>query len=88
MLAAKVKSGLPPLPPEASHVPLNCNPVGIAAQVPSPFKYVEVVFSLLFGLLFFQELYNFYSLVGVFLIILGLALNLIYKSKEKQTSKK
>ena len=38
-----VKSGLPPPVPLASHVPLNCNPVGIAAQVPSPFKYVEVV---------------------------------------------
>ena len=61
--------------------------IGPAFQI-APFKYVEVVFSLLFGLLFFQELYNFYSLVGVFLIILGLALNLIYKSKEKQTSKK
>ena len=54
--------------------------IGPAFQI-APFKYVEVVFSLLFGLLFFQELYNFYSLVGVFLIIMGLVLNLIYKSK-------
>ena len=36
--------------------------IGPAFQI-APFKYVEVVFSLLFGLLFFQELYNFYSLV-------------------------
>ena len=42
--------------------------VGPAFQM-APFKYVEVVFSVLFGLLFFQELYNFYSLMDSFILI-------------------
>jgi drug/metabolite transporter (DMT)-like permease len=61
--------------------------IGPAFQI-APLKYAEVVFSVLFGLLFFQELYNFYSLMGVFLIIMGLVFNLIYKSKQKQTFQK
>ena len=43
LLAAKVKSGSPPPPTLAFHVPLNCHPVGIAAQVPSPFRYKLLV---------------------------------------------
>ena len=43
LLAPCVKSGLPPPPPEASQVPLNCKPVGIDPQDPSPFKYVVAV---------------------------------------------
>ena len=44
--------------------------IGPAFQI-GPFKYVEVVFSLLFRLLFFQGLYNFYSLVCVFFNNIG-----------------
>ena len=54
--------------------------IGPAFQI-APFKYVEVIFSVLFGLLVFQELHSFYSLIGIFLIIMGLVLNITYKSK-------
>ena len=61
--------------------------IGPAFQI-VPFKYIEVIFSVLLGLLIFHELYNFYSFIGIFLIIMGLVLNLIYKFKQKKTSKK
>jgi len=50
---------------------------GPAAQI-APFKYVEVVFTLSIGIFYFQETYRFFHLVGTFLIILGLVLNMRY----------
>ena len=50
----------------------------------APLKYLEVVFTLMFGLLWFDEVYTVWSLLGIVLIIGGLLLNVIYKSKLKQ----
>ncbi|WP_445957403.1 DMT family transporter [Yeosuana sp.] len=45
----------------------------------APLKYIEVVFTLLFGLFWFGEIYTIWSLIGIALIIGGLVLNVIYK---------
>ena len=50
----------------------------------APLKYLEVVFTLMFGLLWFDEVYTIWSLFGIVLIIGGLILNLIYKSRIDQ----
>ena len=51
------------------------------ANMVAPFKYVEVFFTLTFGVFVFDEKYSFYSLLGIFLIIFGLVLNIRFKSK-------
>ncbi|SFD40047.1 EamA domain-containing membrane protein RarD [Algibacter pectinivorans] len=48
----------------------------------APLKYLEVIFTLLFGVFFFSEIYTFWSLLGIALIIAGLVLNIIYKGKK------
>ncbi|SEQ39868.1 EamA-like transporter family protein [Hyunsoonleella jejuensis] len=50
----------------------------------APFKYLEVVFTLLLGVALFSEIYSFWSLLGIALIITGLVLNVTYKSKLKE----
>lgn len=53
----------------------------------APVKYVEVIFTVLFGLLLFDEVYTFWSLLGITFIIGSLILNILYKSrKSKATS--
>ena len=47
----------------------------------APLKYIEVVFSMLLGVAFFNEIYTFWSLLGIALIIIGLILNVWYKSR-------
>jgi drug/metabolite transporter (DMT)-like permease len=47
----------------------------------APLKYVEVIFTVLFGLFIFKEIYTLWSIVGILLIIGGLILNVIYKAK-------
>ncbi len=47
----------------------------------APLKYIEVVFSMLLGVAFFNEIYTFWSLLGIALIIIGLVLNVWYKSR-------
>ncbi|GAL73104.1 permease of the drug/metabolite transporter (DMT) superfamily [Jejuia pallidilutea] len=47
----------------------------------APFKYLEVIFTLLLGVALFSEVYSFWSLLGIALIITGLVLNVTYKSK-------
>jgi drug/metabolite transporter (DMT)-like permease len=49
----------------------------------APLKYIEVVFTLLFGTFIFGEVYTFWSLLGIALIIGGLVLNILYKEKYK-----
>ncbi|MGM5471302.1 DMT family transporter [Flavobacteriaceae bacterium LMO-SS05] len=49
----------------------------------APLKYLEVVFTLVFGLLWFDEIYTIWSILGIALIIGGLILNVLYKSKSK-----
>jgi drug/metabolite transporter (DMT)-like permease len=48
----------------------------------APFKYVEVVFTVSFGLLLFNEIYTFWSLLGITLIIGSLILNVLYKARK------
>jgi len=45
----------------------------------SPIKYVEVIFTVIVGVLLFNEVYNIWSLLGIVMIISGLVLNIIYK---------
>lgn len=45
----------------------------------APFKYVEVIFTVSLGLLLFDEIYTFWSLLGIALIIGSLILNVLYK---------
>ena len=46
----------------------------------APLKYIEVIFSVIIGILLLQEIYNVWSIVGIMMIILGLILNIIYKN--------
>lgn len=48
----------------------------------APFKYIEVVFTLLIGVLLFGEIYTIWSFVGIGLIISALILNVLYSSKQ------
>ena len=45
----------------------------------APFKYSEVIFTVLFGVFVFNEVYTLWSLLGIALIIIGLVLNVLYK---------
>lgn len=47
----------------------------------APLKYIEVVFTLSFGVLWFGEIYTFWSLLGIAMIIGSLILNVLYKGK-------
>jgi drug/metabolite transporter (DMT)-like permease len=53
------------------------------AHMVAPFKYVEVLFTLMFGVFILREGYNFLYLLGTFLVIIGLVLNVGYKSRDK-----
>lgn len=48
----------------------------------APYKYVELIFSLTFGVMVFMDIYTFYSLLGMAMIILGLVLNGIYNKRK------
>lgn len=45
----------------------------------APLKYLEVIFTMLLGLITFNEKYSVWSLIGIFLILTGLALNTLLK---------
>ncbi|GAB1857271.1 hypothetical protein MHTCC0001_21070 [Flavobacteriaceae bacterium MHTCC 0001] len=45
----------------------------------APFKYLEVLFTLSFGVVLFNDKYSLLSLLGICLIITGLLLNVTYK---------
>ncbi|MGC1204243.1 MAG: DMT family transporter [Flavobacteriaceae bacterium] len=47
----------------------------------APFKYIEVIFTVLFGIFVFKEIYTFWSVIGIALIIGGLILNVLYKAR-------
>jgi len=51
------------------------------AHMVAPFKYVEVLFTLLFGVFVLYESYDFFHLVGTFLVVFSLVLNVLYKSR-------
>ncbi|GGK29738.1 membrane protein [Yeosuana aromativorans] len=48
----------------------------------APLKYIEVIFTLLLGIFWFGEVYTFWSILGIALIIGGLILNVWYKEKK------
>ncbi len=52
----------------------------------APVKYIEVVYSLILGLIWFGEGYSFLSLVGILLIISSMLLNLMFKEKVRVVS--
>ena len=47
----------------------------------APLKYLEVVFTMLLGLLWFNEAYSLFTLLGIFLVITGLSLNTVLTRK-------
>lgn len=52
---------------------------GEASKV-APFKYVEVVFTLCFGIYWFDEKYSLLSYLGILMVISGLTLSVLYKN--------
>ena len=56
--------------------------VGETNQV-APLKYLEVIFTIIIGLVWFKEIYSLWSLLGVLLIVFGLTLNVITKKPKK-----
>ena len=50
-------------------------------NVVAPLKYLEVIFTIIIGALWFEEIYNLWTLLGVFLILIGLVYNIYLKSK-------
>ncbi len=49
-----------------------------------PLKYLEVVFMIVIGAFWFDEMYNLWTLLGVFLIMFGLLYNIYLKRKKTQ----
>src|SRR6056300_877075 len=58
------------------------------AHMVAPFKYIEVVFTLVFGVFILFETYDFFHLLGTFLVIFSLVLNVLYKSRLNKRIKK
>jgi len=52
--------------------------IGETNQV-APLKYLEVIFTMGIGLLWFQEQYTLWSVLGILCIVLGLTLNVVSK---------
>lgn len=50
----------------------------------APLKYLEVIFTVLIGALWFTEIYTLWSLLGILLVMLGLTLNILYKNQIKE----
>ncbi len=50
-----------------------------SVNIIAPLKYIEVIFSVVIGVILLHEVYDIWSLIGILMIILGLVLNIIYK---------
>jgi len=50
-------------------------------NVIAPLKYLEVVFMIIIGAFWFDEIYNLWTLLGIFLIMFGLLYNIYLKRK-------
>jgi|TARA_B110000967_G_scaffold167778_1_gene176485 drug/metabolite transporter (DMT)-like permease len=48
----------------------------------APLKYLEVIFMIIIGAIWFDEIYNLWSLFGIFLILIGLVYNIYLKRKK------
>ena len=53
---------------------------GTQTNIVAPLKYLEVIFTMLLGIVWFEDLYNFWSLLGILLVITGLILNMKIKN--------
>jgi len=51
------------------------------AHMVAPFKYVEVIFTILFGVFILHENYELLHIVGTFLVIVSLVFNVLYKTR-------
>ena len=54
----------------------------------APFKYIEIVFTLIIGFTIIDEKYSVLHLLGAFLVIFGLLLNIFYREKNLKKTKK
>ena len=54
-----------------------------AASRVAPVKYMELIYSLIIGLIWFGETYELLSLLGIVLILLGMIFNLMVKKQDK-----
>ena len=52
-----------------------------ATSLIAPLKYLEVIFMIIIGATWFGEIYSFWTLFGIFLILLGLIYNVFLKNK-------
>jgi drug/metabolite transporter (DMT)-like permease len=50
-----------------------------------PLKYLEVVFMIIIGASWFDEVYNLWTLLGVLLIMFGLIYNIYLKRKTSKS---
>nr|WP_299892041.1 DMT family transporter [uncultured Lacinutrix sp.] len=48
----------------------------------APLKYVEVVFTMIIGVIWFKEIYNIYNLIGILLVVSGLIINVLSKQSK------
>lgn len=48
----------------------------------APLKYMEVIFTMIFGAVWFNETYTFWSIIGILLILVGLTLNILAKNRK------
>ena len=51
-------------------------------NVIAPLKYLEVVFMIIIGAFWFDEIYNLWTLLGIFFIMFGLLYNIYLKQKK------
>ena len=47
----------------------------------APLKYLEVIVTVMIGGFWFLEIYTIWSLIGILMVMAGLTLNILYKSK-------
>lgn len=47
----------------------------------APLKYLEVIFTVMIGVFWFFEIYTIWAVLGIALVITGLTLNVLHKSK-------
>jgi drug/metabolite transporter (DMT)-like permease len=52
-----------------------------ATSLIAPLKYLEVIFMIIIGATWFGEVYSFWTLFGISLILLGLVYNISFKNK-------
>jgi drug/metabolite transporter (DMT)-like permease len=51
----------------------------------APLKYIEVIFTMIFGILYFKESYTIMSIFAIILILTGLCFNTILKRNPRNT---